>query len=197
MQLPHNFKRIRLLLARSKEFPQGSAEHGYEFVAPLDAKGHIDLAQWKTEREHCRVRRFWRGEDDQIGMLVHKPGSSEHARWVFDYDKSREVRRRERLSLRRTRVCARRISDTARRRRRSHVQGDLGRECVGGVSPRLDSATYFPSSTSTARIVGRCRAISCQLSPSSKLANTEPLLVPKLKSRGIARVARQSPDAAR
>ena len=34
--LPHVFKRIRLNLARSKEFPQGSSKHGYEFVAPLD-----------------------------------------------------------------------------------------------------------------------------------------------------------------
>lgn len=29
--LPHSFKRIRLSLARSKEFPEGSAERGYEF----------------------------------------------------------------------------------------------------------------------------------------------------------------------
>ena len=35
---------------------------------------------------HCRVRRFWQGKDDQIGCLVHKSGSAEHARWVFDYD---------------------------------------------------------------------------------------------------------------
>lgn len=36
-------QRIRLHLARSKAFPDGSARHGYEFVAPLDARGHIDL----------------------------------------------------------------------------------------------------------------------------------------------------------
>ena len=84
--LPHTFKRIRLNLARSKEFPQGSARHGYEFVAPLDDKGHIDVELWRQHREHCRVRRFWEGEDDEIGFLVHKPGGPEHARWVFDYD---------------------------------------------------------------------------------------------------------------
>jgi hypothetical protein len=38
---------------------------------------------------------------------------------------------------------------------------------------------YPQSSASMLRIVGRCCAISCQLSPSSRLANTEPLLVPK------------------
>lgn len=39
MTLPHVLKRIRLNLARSKEFPSGSTKHGYEFVAPLTAKG--------------------------------------------------------------------------------------------------------------------------------------------------------------
>ena len=89
MVLPHEFKRIRLDLARSKEFPLGSSQHGYEFVAPLDAKGHIDTGLWQAHRYNCRVRRFWKGEDDQIGRVVHKPGGQEHARWVFDYDRSR------------------------------------------------------------------------------------------------------------
>lgn len=88
MKLPHDFKRIRLNLARSKEFPNGSTRHGYELVAPLDAKGHIDAKLWHQHRDHCRVRRFWDGEDDEIGFLVHKPGGAEHARWVFDYDAS-------------------------------------------------------------------------------------------------------------
>ena len=89
-QLPHVLKRIRLNLARSKEFPSGSARHGYEFVAPLDANGHIDAEVWKKYRQHCGVRRFWAGEDDEIGHLVHKPGGAEHARWVFDYDATAE-----------------------------------------------------------------------------------------------------------
>ncbi len=88
--LPHTFKRIRLNLARSKDFPQGSERHGYEFVAPLDARGHIDAEQWRAQREHCRVRRFWEGQDDEVGYLVHRPGGPEHARWVFDYDASAE-----------------------------------------------------------------------------------------------------------
>ena len=89
MTLPHALKRIRLHLARSKEFPSGSARHGYEFVAPLDAKGHIDPKLWQQHRGHCGVRRFWNGADEQFGRLVHKPGGAEHARWVFDYDASR------------------------------------------------------------------------------------------------------------
>jgi hypothetical protein len=86
MTLPHVLKRIRLELARSKEFPTGSARHGYEFVAPLDSNGHIDPQLWQQHRDHCRVRRFWNDEPEEIGRLVHKPGGAEHARWVFDYD---------------------------------------------------------------------------------------------------------------
>jgi hypothetical protein len=89
-QLPHELKRIRLNLARSKDYPQGSQRHGYEFVAPLDAQGHIDVDLWRQYREHCGVRRFWEGEADEFGRLVHRPGGAEHARWIFDYDETAE-----------------------------------------------------------------------------------------------------------
>jgi hypothetical protein len=88
-QLPHVLKRIRLNLARSKEFPTGSARHGYEFVAPLGTDARIDAKLWREHREHCGVRRFW-GGDEEIGKLVHKSGGKEHSRWVFDYDDSAE-----------------------------------------------------------------------------------------------------------
>ena len=88
-QLPHVLKRIRLNLARSKEFPTGSSRHGYEFVAPLDVDGHIDPELWRKYREHCGVRRFW-GTDEEVGRLVHKSGGNERGRWVFDYDQSAE-----------------------------------------------------------------------------------------------------------
>jgi len=88
-QLPHVLKRIRLNLARSKTFPSGSARHGYEFVAPLDASDHIDVELWRKYRDHCRVRRFW-ADEEEIGRLVHKPGGREHARWIFDYDDAAE-----------------------------------------------------------------------------------------------------------
>ncbi|WP_153770776.1 hypothetical protein [Labrenzia sp. CE80] len=75
-------KKIRLNLARTKDHPNGSAQHGYEFTAPLDDSGHIDAGLWKEERDHCRVRRFWGGEEEEIGHLVHRPGGS----WAFHYD---------------------------------------------------------------------------------------------------------------
>jgi hypothetical protein len=88
-QLPHALKRIRLHLARSRDFPAGSSRHGYQFVAPLDPNGHIDPALWRQYREHCGVRRFWEGEADELGRLVHRPGSGP-ARWVFDYNEATE-----------------------------------------------------------------------------------------------------------
>jgi hypothetical protein len=82
--LPPAFKRIRLELARTKEHPAGSPLHGYEFVAPLDAQGKIDVALYKTRRDACRVRRFWGGEEE-IGHLVHRGGKAGGA-WAFHYD---------------------------------------------------------------------------------------------------------------
>ena len=81
----HPLKHIRLQLARSKEFPSGSARHGYDLVAPLDENGHIDPELWRKHEKECSVRRFWDDEEVAIGRLVHKPGGAEHARWMFDY----------------------------------------------------------------------------------------------------------------
>ena len=85
-----DLNRILLHLARSREFPDGSSRHGYDFIAPLDAQGHIDPVLWKKYRDYCRVRRFWNGEDDEVGRLVHKPGGADRARWVFDYSDSED-----------------------------------------------------------------------------------------------------------
>ncbi len=75
-------QRVRLELARCPEFPQGSHEHGYDFIAPLDTDGHIDVEAWKLLRDRCRVKRFWVGEADEVGHIVHKPGGT----WAFHYD---------------------------------------------------------------------------------------------------------------
>jgi hypothetical protein len=76
-------KSVRLNLARTKEYPDGSARHGYRFTAPLDADGHLDPEGWKKHRDKCRVVRFWGGEEEDIGHLVHH-GTS----WGFHYDLS-------------------------------------------------------------------------------------------------------------
>jgi hypothetical protein len=75
-------RRVRLELARDHEFPNGSSERGYDFIAPLDRQGHIDLAAWKALRERCRVRRFWAHEAEEVGHVLHKQGRV----WAFHYD---------------------------------------------------------------------------------------------------------------
>src|SRR5690606_16108996 len=86
MAMLDGFKRITLHLARSREFPQGSARHGYEIVAPLDAANHLDVEARRKNREACRVRRFWAGERTELGHLVHRAGGKGGSTWVFDYD---------------------------------------------------------------------------------------------------------------
>ena len=74
--------KIRLELARDQDFPEGSADRGYEFVAPLGADRRIDEPEWKANRDRCRVRRFWSGKPDEVGHLIRKPGGA----WAFHYD---------------------------------------------------------------------------------------------------------------
>lgn len=78
--------RVTLHLARTNEHPEGSARHGYDFVAPLDAGGRIDLDAWRGLRNACVVHRFWNGDPPARGLLVHRPGGVGGATWGFDYD---------------------------------------------------------------------------------------------------------------
>lgn len=73
---------VRLNLARSPEFPNGSARHGYRFTAPLDSEGQLDAEGWREHKDICRVVRFWGGEEHDIGHLVHRGASG----WGFHYD---------------------------------------------------------------------------------------------------------------
>jgi hypothetical protein len=81
-----NLMKITLNLARTKEFPDGSIRHGYEFVAPLDEAGHIDAASWKDRKNACMVHRFWGDEPIRRGWLVHRAGGDKGATWGFDYN---------------------------------------------------------------------------------------------------------------
>ncbi|MFX4223331.1 MAG: hypothetical protein ACMVO3_21560 [Thalassobaculum sp.] len=73
---------IRLELARSPEFPEGNASRGYEFKAPLTDDGSLDHEAWSKVRRDCTFRRFWNGEAEETGHLVHGRGN----RWMFHYD---------------------------------------------------------------------------------------------------------------
>lgn len=82
-------QRVTLHLARTPEFPDGSARHGYQITAPLDANGRLDSVAWCSLRAQCRVVRVWPGEPDRHGVLVHRPGGAGGATWMMDYDQDR------------------------------------------------------------------------------------------------------------
>lgn len=75
-------KRVRLDLARDPDHPDGSSACGYDFIAPIDENGHIIAVDWKKARDRCRVKRYWTGEGEMVGHIVHKPGGA----WAFHYD---------------------------------------------------------------------------------------------------------------
>lgn len=72
---------IRMELARTDGFPEGSRDHGYVFVVPLSEDGYIDSERWSAVKEKCFVNRFWGDEPIQHGML-RRVGRG----WRFDYD---------------------------------------------------------------------------------------------------------------
>ncbi len=74
-------KRVRMELARTKEFPDGNAAHGYEFIAPLTADGHLDAKAWADHKAECTVTRFAPDDEDEYGHLVHHKDA-----WCFDYE---------------------------------------------------------------------------------------------------------------
>lgn len=80
------WKRVRIELARSREFPDGSNRHGYEFILPLREDGRIDRAAYDAAAELCTVHRFWEGADDMVGEIRH----AGRDRWVFSYEPGEE-----------------------------------------------------------------------------------------------------------
>jgi hypothetical protein len=83
-----SLNRIRLELARTTEFPSGSAWHGYEFVVPLTTDGHIDTKSWGDVKELCRVRRYFGDAPEELGHFVHAGNG-----WCFKYPGGSKVKR--------------------------------------------------------------------------------------------------------
>jgi hypothetical protein len=71
---------VRLELARTPEFPEGSASRAYMLRVPLDSAGLIDEAALAKRPAMATVRRFWPNEPDQTGYLIRKGGG-----WAFSY----------------------------------------------------------------------------------------------------------------
>ncbi|WOJ88297.1 hypothetical protein RZS28_10630 [Methylocapsa polymorpha] len=92
---PHNFRRIRLELAREKGHPEGSARDGYILILPLDDQSRIDVDAWKEHRDLCRIVRFREGEEDELGRLQRKQGGG----WAFHYSSPPNVEDERALHL--------------------------------------------------------------------------------------------------
>lgn len=82
LNLPANFRRIRLELAHESGHPAGEADIGYTMVAPLKSDGLLDIDTARHFREQCKVIRFRRGEESVEGYLRRRPGGW----WAFHYD---------------------------------------------------------------------------------------------------------------
>lgn len=80
------FRHVRLLLARTKGFPEGDANIGYDLLVPLTPDGHLDANEWRVHRSHCRVRAFCEGVQDKIGELRRMPGGQ----WYFEYNEDQQ-----------------------------------------------------------------------------------------------------------
>ncbi len=78
-------RKVTLQAARSKEFPEGSIRHGYDFIAPLTDEGRIDLQAWKAHRGECFAHRHWGDEPTMQGLLVHRAGGPGGSTWTFEW----------------------------------------------------------------------------------------------------------------
>ena len=79
-----SWKNIRLELAGTESFPQGSASRAYLLRLPLDPAGLIDPGALASNPAKATVRRFWASEPDLHGHVV--PNS---CGWLFRCDGGR------------------------------------------------------------------------------------------------------------
>ncbi|MFN2259888.1 MAG: hypothetical protein ABR601_08630 [Parasphingopyxis sp.] len=75
-----NWKTIRLELARTPDFPEGSPGRAYLIRLPLDENGVIDEQARIAAPAMATVRRFWPNERDMSGYVIHTPTG-----WAFSY----------------------------------------------------------------------------------------------------------------
>jgi hypothetical protein len=76
-----NWTSIRLELARTPEFPDGSASRAYLLRLPLDQDGLIDEQALGLSPAMATVHRFWPNERDRSGYMVRTP-----AGWAMSYE---------------------------------------------------------------------------------------------------------------
>lgn len=66
-----NWKTIRLELAATADFPNGSVGRGFLIKAPLDSDSRIDGEALLKAPDRAKVRRIWPNEPDEQGKLLH------------------------------------------------------------------------------------------------------------------------------
>lgn len=71
---------IRLELARTKEFPEGSASRCYLLRLPLGDDGFIEEKSVREAPAQATVRRFWPNQADLSGYIIATPRG-----WAFSY----------------------------------------------------------------------------------------------------------------
>jgi len=69
-----SWKSVRLELARSPEFPRGSASRAFLLRLPLCNDGWIDCEAINLNESQATVRRFWASEPDSLGKIVRSDG---------------------------------------------------------------------------------------------------------------------------
>ena len=80
-----NWKSIRLELARTPDFPEGSASRAYLLHLPLREDGLIDETSFREAPASATVRRFWPSEPDMAGYVIRARGG-----WAFSYEPGEE-----------------------------------------------------------------------------------------------------------
>jgi hypothetical protein len=80
-----SWKSIRLELARTKEFPEGSASRAYLLRLPMDEDGIINEPEHRALPAQATVRRFWPNQPDLSGYVIRTPNG-----WAFSYRKGEE-----------------------------------------------------------------------------------------------------------
>ena len=76
-----SWKTIRLELARTNDFPEGSASRSYLLRLPLGADGLVDPAAVERNPAQATVCRFWPSEPDRAGYVIPTGGG-----WKFSYE---------------------------------------------------------------------------------------------------------------
>jgi hypothetical protein len=74
------WKTIRLELAATAEFPNGSVGRGFLIRAPVNDDGKIDEQRLRDNPDRAKVSRIWSNEADERGRLVRVDGH-----WVMRF----------------------------------------------------------------------------------------------------------------